>query len=513
MKFELTNYTTTTFSFQIYVRSQPIILEVRIDHQDIAENHLTPVEFNQLVNISCRAFADIEKIYLSGGSISLIIGSNEINFSEYPNYWYNKTFTISSDLFSLGINYVYLRFNHANYTTTTFSIQIQVNQIEINIQILEPTNFTNSIKMQSGDKTIILIKLTELNSNKPIENATVTYNWRFGTGYFNYMAEGLYNFTLGPFTVISTNPFNLIITPRENLYKVTQFSFDVIITEKPIPNYLFLIIIIGLIAVVGALGALSLRSYVILPRKRRKRQLIAEKTQGYKDIRNIEAIIISSKQSGMTLYSKTFSILDEDYITGFSGFIQAINILGKQYTKEGVKVESEDQLAETGNEIKELDFNFFQSLICDHEEIRIILLLRQKSSERLRKEIEHFAQELYSECKDLIIGFMGNLKALRAPFEEIIERHLPFYYKGSFTLNKNEHYQSMKISGDLSNLELRILNVLESQSKYNKEFYLDDLFTKLLQNVHEDNLILAIESLIADQLIIPQSRKYSLYLN
>ena len=108
---------------------------------------------------------------------------------------------------------------------------------------------------------------------------------------------------------------------------------------------------------------------------------------------------------------------------------------------------------------------------------------------------------------------MGNIKALKAPFEDIIQRHLPFYYKGSFTLNKNTRYQSMKISGELSNLELRILNVLESQSKYNKQFYLDDLFSKLLQNVDENNLIIAIESLIAHQLIIPHSQKYTLYLN
>ena len=514
LKFDLTNYTTTTFSFQIYVRAQNVILGVKIGDQSIPENYLAPVQFNKNISISCNAFAEIEGKYISGGTINLIIDSNEIGLPEYPNFWYNRTFTISSDLFSLGINFVYLKFEHVNYTTTTFSIQIQVNQIEISVH---PFNFTNSIEMYSGYNKIISIKLTESNSTKIIENATVIcYSSEFGQFTFNYTGGGIYASSLGPFTVLGSHPFKLIITPKENLYKVSEYAFDIIISEKPVPpvpDYTFLLIIIGLIVLVGALGGLSVRSYVILPRRRKKRQLIAEKTQGYKDIRNIEAIIISSKASGMTLYNKTFSILDEDYITGFSGFIQAINILGKQYTKEGVKLESEDQIVENANEIKELDFNFFQSLICDHEAIRIILLLRNKSSERLRTEIEHLAQGLYSECKDLIIGFMGNLKALKTPFEEVIERHLPFYYKGPFTLNKDEHYQSMKISGDMSNLELRVLNVLESQSKYNKQFYLDDLFTKLLQNVNENSLIIAIESLIAQQLIIPHSQKYSLYLN
>jgi len=510
LKFDLSNYTTTTFSFQIYLRAQPISLDVRIDHQNFTENHLLTRDFNQNVSISCRAFADVEKIYLTGGTITLFIDTTEISLSENANYWYNGSFIISTDLFSLGFNNIYLRFEHENYTTTIFSIQLQVNQISINIRQI---GFTNSLDMYSGDKKLISINLTELNSNKPIENATVTCNWRFGQYSFEYTGNGIYNLTLGPFTAIGTYPFNIIITPKENEYKVSQFSFDIIISEKPVPNYLFLIIIISLIAVVGILGVLSLRSYVILPRKRRKQQLIAEKTQGYKDIRNIEAIIISSKQSGMTLYNKTFSILDEDYITGFSGFIQAITILGKQYTKAGEKVESEDELMKTTNEIKELDFNFFHSLICDHEQIRLILLLREKSSEQLRQEIEHLARDLYKECEDLIVGFLGNLKAVRAPFEEVIDRHLAFYYKGPFTLNKNEKYQLLKLSGDLSNLELRVLNVLESQSKYNKQFLLNVLFTSLLQNVDQDSLIIAIESLIAHELIIPQSQKYSLYLN
>jgi hypothetical protein len=511
IKFEHVNYSTIIFSFQFYIRTQNVVLEVNFDGNNIQENDLIENKyFNDLITLSCRGLAEKEAIYLSGATAKFIVNTQEFILPERDYYWYNESISILTNTFSLGINYVYVKFELTNYTTTTFSFQIQVNQIPIHVQRID---FTDSINVQSGDKIFILINLTEINSNIPIENATVYCYWEFGTYYFEYIDAGTYKLDLGSQTEIGTHRFNLVITPKQNIYKTTEDSFLIIITEKPTPNYILLITVIGLIAIVGILGTLSVRSYVILPRKRRKRQLIAEKTQGYKDIRNIEALIISSKISGMTLYSRTFSILDEDYITGFSGFIQAITILGKQYTKEGVKLESKDQLIETGNELKELDFNFFHSLICDHEQIRLILLLREKSSEQLRQEIEHLARDLYSECEDLIIGFIGNIKALKKPFEEVIDRHLAFYYKGSFTLNKNEKYHSLKLSGDLSNLELRVLNVLESQSKYNKQFYLNDLFTSLLQNVDEDSLIIAIESLIAYELIIPQSQRYSLYLD
>ena len=504
LKFDLANYTTATFSFQIYVRAQNIILEVKLDDQFVPENYLKPVEFNQIISISCSAFAEIEEKYLSGGTVNLIIDSDEVNLPEDPVFWYNGTFSISSDLFTLGINYIYLKFEHVNYTTITFSIQIQVNQIELNINTID---FSSSIEMYSGSTKSISINLTESNSNKPIMNATVIcYSEIFGQFPFNWEGEGIYNLTLGPFSTIGTHQFKIIITPKENLYKVAEYSFDLIIAERQMPNYLMNIIIIGLIGIICALGILSVRSYVILPRKRRKRLVIAEKTQPYKDIRNVESIICSSKSSGLSLYYKTFSIIDEDYITGFSGFIQAITILEKQYTKNGEKksdIESTLKESEEHNlEIKELDFNFFNSLICDYKNLRVILVLREFSSERLRNIVQSLTRELYLECEDLITQFTGNLDGVAPKIEKIVHKHLPLYYKENFGLHKGEHYHSMKLSGELSNLEIRLLNVLEAQTKFKPQFLLENALS-MVEQVSDDKKIIAIESLIEKGLIKP----------
>ncbi|TFG25621.1 MAG: hypothetical protein EU533_00895 [Promethearchaeota archaeon] len=504
LKFDLANYTTATFSFQIYVRAQNVILEVKLDDEFVPENYLKPVEFNQILSISCSAFAEIEEKYLSGGTINLIIDSDEINLPEYPGFWYNGTFSISSDLFSLGINYVYLKFEHVNYTTTTFSIQIQVNQIEIEIHTID---FSSSIEMYSGTTKLILINLTESNSNKPITNATVIcYSEDFGQIPVYWQGEGVYNLTLGPFSTLGTHQFRIIITPKENLYKPAEYRFDLIISERQMPNYLMYIIIFGLIGIIGALGILSVRSYVILPRKRRKHAAITEKTQPYKDIRNVESIICSSKSSGLSLYYKTFSIIDEDYITGFSGFIQAITILEKQYTKNGEKKRDIESTLEESEgdayEMKELDFNFFNSLICDYKNLRIILVLRELSSERLRNIVQSLTRELFSECEELITQFTGNLDGVSPKIEKIVYKHLPLYYKENFGLNKGTHYHSIKLSGDLSNLEIRFLNILEAQSKFKPHFLLETALS-MVENVSEDKKIIAIESLIEKGLIKP----------
>ncbi|MCJ7651764.1 MAG: hypothetical protein MUP85_24430, partial [Candidatus Lokiarchaeota archaeon] len=258
VKFELANYTTTTFSFQFYIRAQSISLEVKIDDQYIPENYLLESYYNALISISCRAFAEAEEIYLAGGSITFIIDTYEFDMSEYPNYWYNRTFSVSANFFSLGINYVYVKFDLSNYTTTTFSFQVLVNQKEINVHTID---FTDSIKVYSGESLSIWINLTEAGSNIAIENAIVYCYWEFGTYYFENTEYGLYKLDLDMSTnILGTYRFNMIITPEESSYKTTEFSFLIIISEKPLPDYVFWIVFIGLILVIGILGSFSLRS-------------------------------------------------------------------------------------------------------------------------------------------------------------------------------------------------------------------------------------------------------------
>ncbi|MEJ2278218.1 MAG: hypothetical protein P8Y70_10795 [Candidatus Lokiarchaeota archaeon] len=137
LRFEKQNYTTTVFSFQFYIRAQNVNLTVRIDNKLVPENHLIEKFSHENITISCRAFAEIEAIYLTGGSVVLITDVNQISLSENPTSWYNKTFTISSDLLSQGINYVYLKFSLTNYTTTTFSFQIYVRKSSIKKKSVE----------------------------------------------------------------------------------------------------------------------------------------------------------------------------------------------------------------------------------------------------------------------------------------------------------------------------------------------------------------------------------------
>jgi len=491
-------------SVTIIIRAQNVNLNISINNQNIPENHPIEVSFNDLISISCRAFAETEGIYLSGGTVKFILDFHEIDLTESIDYWYNESLGISTNLFSLGRNYVYIKFELSNYTTTTFSFQILVSQIKINVKTID---FDDSINVYSGDRLTIWINLTESGSNTAIENATIYCYWEFGTFYFQNTGIGLYKLDLDvPTNILGTHRFNLVVTPKEDIYKTTEYSFLIIITEKQLPSYVFWIILISLISAIAIFGALSFRSYVILPRRRRRESLIADKTQPYKDIRNIQAILVSNRYSGTALFNKTFSILEENYISEFSSFIQAITILGNQYTKDGLKVvdieSNGEDIDEEEKEIKELDFNFFQSLICDYGELRIVLLLRERSSDGLRKIINLVTKEIFIQNKDLLRAFKGNLNPIRSSIELMLYRHLPLYYKEPFELNKSKHYHSVKVSGGLTNLEIRILNVLESQSKYKNTFLLDEIIG-LIDDVNEDEMIITVESLIQQKMIRP----------
>ncbi|MFX1569119.1 MAG: hypothetical protein ACFFCV_12210 [Promethearchaeota archaeon] len=504
LRFEKQNYTTEIFSFQIFIRAQNVILDLEINHQTIPENYLVEKSYNDLFVISCRAFAEYDGIYLSEGTVKFILNNYEFNLTEYNNFWYNGTIGISTDQFSLGINYVYVRFELSNYTTTVFSFQILVNQIELNVQ---PMDFTDSLNVYSGESVLIQINLTEFGSTILIENATIYCYWEFGTYHFDYIGDGLYQLNLNlPTNLIGTYRFNLIISTNKTIYKTTEYSFLIIVSEKELPNYIGWIIFLILVIIVVILGVLSLRSYVIIPRKKKRALIIADKAQPYKDIRNIQAILVSHRTSGISLYDNIFSILDENYITGFSGFIQAITVLGKQYTKNGIKtvdVESNtDGVHEGEEEIKELDFNFFHSLICDFANVRVVLLLKERSSARLRRIIDIITREIYSRGIDILTNFDGRLTKITAIINEVLYRYLPLYYKGPFVLNKTKHYHRVKVSGMLSNIELRMLKVLESQSKYKKHFLLDDLIESLA-GIGEDEKIIGVEALIMHKMIIP----------
>ncbi|MFX1557122.1 MAG: hypothetical protein ACFFC9_07700 [Promethearchaeota archaeon] len=503
LRFEQTNYSTKIFAFQLNIQAQNIELTAQIDYQDFQENDLLPVFFNQEFHLSCRAYAEIDEEFLSGGIFTLVNGEKEMQLTETIENWYNLSIVVSSSFFSIDRNNVYLRFEKNNYTTTTFSFKIFVSQIEFGITTV---GFENIISGNPGEQVTIQLNITEQGSPNSIENATVSYSWDFDIGFFTEKENGIYESIIDlPRGYTGNYQIKILVSKEDSIYKTTEFSFFIEIRRIEPPNLLLWLVIISLIGISGILGTLSLRSYVILPKKRKKKAELLDKIQVYKDVKNIEALMLVQKSSGLPIYTQEIGIFenDDDSII-ISGFIQAITnfsdiVIKKEFNKyNGTKTNSA-----YSKYIIELDFNMFQLLVCDYDTIRILIFLREKSSERLKKQLYLLSIALNSQYADKFTGFTGEISLIKNEIIYMLNQFLFLHYAEKFKINEdNEYIGAIVDSGELKKMEKRLFNVIISIAKRNKEFNLRDPI-ETIHEKNEDVVLEALDTLIKKKLIIP----------
>jgi hypothetical protein len=468
---------------------------------------LREANFNDELNISVQAISNIDNEYLSG-AIACIGSFYQKNLTEYGNFWFNTSIYCSPENFSLGINFVYLQFEHPNYRTATFGFQLLVDQIEINI---DPVGFEDTINVEIGETFDIQLQLLDPNTDNYIENASITYLWDYGIGTINETITGNYQVSIKlPENLRGNYRFDLIVTPKGSIYKTTQYSFIVVIGEPIIggnqfPSFLLWIIIGVLVSIASVLGVLSLRSYVILPRKRKKESELLSKTQRFKDLRNIQAIVIVHRLSGIPLYTKTYSILEKHKRELFSGFIQAITTIGEEFTETEKKEEKLDAKKDSYGveKIIELDFKYFYCLIADKEDIRAVFILNHISSERLRTQISHLMMALNLKLSQELENWDGSLDLFDKVVPLIIEEYFELFYKGSFTLPKKINLFKLRKEKSLSKMEIRVLNVIESMSKREDGSINLNSIIELVSEENKDLIIEAMEVLIERKIIIP----------
>jgi hypothetical protein len=407
---------------------------------------------------------------------------------------------VTPTFFSIGHNDAYLRFQQPNYTTTTYTIQIRVSQIEFNVI---PIGFENIIYGNAGDKITIKLNITEKDSVNFIENATVYYTWNFNNGYFNNIGNGIYELNLLlPRDYSGDYKMQIYISKEENIYRAIEYSFLIGIQPIEIPPILLWVFIIGLIVLSGTLGILSLRTYVIKPRKRKKQSELIEKVQVYKDIHNIQAVILIQRNSGIPIYSEETKIFRDDEDQGFmiSGFIQAIIGFSEAFINKEFNEQKATDSAKKG--MIELDFKQFQLLVYDYQAIRILLIIKERGSERLKKQLSLLAIALHAQYADKFQQFSGKINDIKSDIQFLLNQFLYIHYNGTFQIIKNNDYiNSIIDSGELSKSERRLLNVIISITKIKKEFYLKNAI-EVISEENKDKVLSALDTLIKKKLIL-----------
>ncbi len=499
-------YESQNRTYQFEIVEQSVNLTVFLNAQRIKENSLFESKFNEEITINASSMAKYDRIYLTEGNLTFICGDYEVNLTKSGSYWFNNSIKILTTYFSLGYNYAYIRFSMDNYQTTIFPFQIIIGQIPIEVLTID---FDDSIDAYIGEDISIEIQLKEVGSNIYIDGAVVSYSWEYGVGTLDGKGSGIYKLDLEIPDDIEEDDYKitLIISKEGSEYKSTEFSFIVDITQEEAEEdpLLFWIIVSVLVAVIGVLAVLSYRSYVLLPRKRRKESDLLARTQRFKDLQNIQAVVIIHKSGGVPVYLKSYSILEHQKKELFSGFIQAITTIGEEISGNKTVISEEEDLKKE-ERVLEIDFKHFHCLIADKGDIRAIFILREKSSERLRNLVKEFSLYLYSKLKDRFATWDGSLDEFERDIPPILNEHFELFYKEPVKLTKPEIIAKIRKEDELNSMELRILNVIYSllKGKGKSEFYLD----RILELVYEENkdlIIDSIETLIGRKIIIPST--------
>ncbi|MBN1214843.1 MAG: hypothetical protein JXA99_05305 [Candidatus Lokiarchaeota archaeon] len=440
---------------------------------------------------------------LTNGIISYNWTTGTMDMSETVSGIYD-TILDTEDIGALGLYQIVIQINLIGYTSSNLTLYINLGED------------TSLNRLQSDSKIII-------NSNTTIEffyadfdddgiiGATVLVNISNPSYYFvSDLNNGNYEIEINMsyFTSIGTYilKFTFSAPGYEEQSHLYQFSIiNVPITTPPGPNILLLAILGISLAIIGALSIVSIRSYVLLPRKRRKESEILSKTQRFKDLRNIQAIVIIDKLSGVPILSKSYSILETHKKELFSGFIQAITTIGEQIADEKTVKGTDEKKAQTTkrDRILELDFKYFYCLICDIEDIRVVLILKEKASNRLRNQARILAEALTLQISQYLQDWDGSVNKFEVIIPPILEGYIEMYYKEVFNLNDPKFIGKIRREGHLNQMEIRVLNVIDSIVKFRNDFYLE----YVLNSIHESNkdkVIIALESLIQKQIIIPK---------
>ncbi|KKM98334.1 hypothetical protein LCGC14_1158990, partial [marine sediment metagenome] len=494
-------YETAFKSIYINVNPKPAYVEIFLNQEDKTSDKTITIPWNEPLNVSVLYKDLLTNNFISGAMVEL--NSSEISETLSQNNM-QYSLILSSGELSIGIHFLTITSYKENYDIISSVLKITIEQIEINVETVE---INNTLDVYAGDSSLISIILTEEGSGNIIENANVTYSWGYHFGEFEYKGNGLYETKLNiPDSAGGSYTIEIYITTDATQYKSQSIPLNIYVSRRSTPDYLFLIILIASVCISGVLGALSIRNYVILPRKRKKNRLFLNTIQVFKDVKNIQQVMLIQRNSGMPFFNKNISGFgfDDDFV--ISGFIQAITIFGEQMGKSNGKSSGErkrNQKDMHAENIIELNFKLFHVLICDYESVRCLLILREKSSIRLKKQLDLVVKEININFSEKIECIMGGVIDFESDIEILLNKFLSLYYNDPYKLIEDENYlQILQKSRELQTIESRIINVIVSITKLEKTFALN----RLIEEIHEKNIDMiygALHTLIKRRIIVP----------
>ncbi|TFG25377.1 MAG: hypothetical protein EU532_11750 [Promethearchaeota archaeon] len=433
----------------------------------LSENRLTiPISHNQSKNLIFNLTYHIKllKGKISEGYVNIEEGSehnnwyitptiNRVGFNYsikvyYPSDWNDLTVYRNEINVTLEVimteSFIHILnntiYNEANWLITAFSpiiiCTIQLPTLNFNLaQDLEVSIETPSIQ---GNLTFILIGPNNEEIYKKSEKVTsklmnfsylIRVNdplgeWKAITFWYNDTAAGVdvIIFTVSAVPITAENGEDNSRTP----INVAELDLFII--------YIVLAISTGLVI-------LSVGSLKVLKKYKLKNEALKQKKfNQYKDLLNLNSLIVISKKSGVNVYEKIFSGKKIDP-TLISGFLEAIRGFGIELTD-----------AEDISQTIKLEYKNSKIIMSDFKDFRLIIIMRTTPSHDFVKEsiktLSYEIEEKFGKSLETFKGerthFEGITNILKnhlnisliLPLEVVLSKDLPLTHEEKALVNR-----------------------------------------------------------------------------
>lgn len=196
---------------------------------------------------------------------------------------------------------------------------------------------------------------------------------------------------------VGLGTYTIKMTIKQLNYESITFTMQLSVKESTgIPEWILYAIIIGVVAVVGAIGV---KRGIIDPRKRKYQEKVFRTASIFEDAINMQHILIIYKQTGTCLYFKSFTMdqIDPDLI---SGFLQA----AQSFVRESMS---------SGGGLSEMKSGESNLLISDGEMVRITLVLSKPASQFLKTNLSRLVMIFENKYQEQLANWRGQLNIFK----------------------------------------------------------------------------------------------------
>ncbi|MFX0058341.1 MAG: hypothetical protein ACFE8J_08585, partial [Candidatus Heimdallarchaeota archaeon] len=255
------NYQPKTFIIKIEIIEKDTDLHIYMEYDGILYNktidRTLSIAIRKLLNITVNYFDNESETAVQGATVQLVGEGLTWNLTENPfNHQYSVVLNTSE--LDLGVRFLTVYCQRPNYQSYTALLRIQVNRINTNVSTITGETVFNLAPRQD---LRLMIRLTDLDFNMSVLNATVRYTWAYYQGELtDEDNDGVYEALL---TNLPVGTFIVTITVYAgDDYEFERFQVTLNIVRPPENVLLFQILTIA-----GTAAAIGVSGYLIAYQK------------------------------------------------------------------------------------------------------------------------------------------------------------------------------------------------------------------------------------------------------